>query len=194
MAVPFLPVFSAGQILTSANMNQTSDAVNSLGLFFIKSQTIGSGVSSVTVSSAFSSDYEDYFITVTGSSVSANQPNLLFRVGATTSNYNYGGIYLAYSSATVTGDVSTAGSGFVMGACGNGTTGNGVTHMAVTVKQPFVTQATIFNAQNASVNWSSFYNGIMNNGTSYTAFTILPSSGTLTGGTIRVFGYRKSYS
>jgi hypothetical protein len=194
MAVPFLPVFSAGQILTSANMNQTSDAVNSLGLFFIKSQTIGSGVSSVTVSSAFSSDYEDYFITVTGSSVSANQPNLLFRVGATTSNYNYGGIYLAYSSATVTGDVTTVGSGFVMGACGNGTTGNGVTHMAVTVKQPFVTQATIFNAQNASANWSSFYNGIMNNGTSYTAFTILPSSGTLTGGTIRVFGYRKSYS
>ena len=194
MAVPFLPVFSAGQILTSANMNSTGDAVNSLGLFFIKSQTIGSGVSSVTVSSAFSTDYEDYFITVTGSSVSANQPNLLFRVGATTSSYNYAGMYVGYSSSTVTGDASLAGSGFVMGACGNGTTGNGVTHMALTVKQPFVTQATIFNAQNASASWSSFYNGIMNNGTSYTAFTILPTSGTLTGGTIRVFGYRKSYS
>jgi hypothetical protein len=194
MAVPFLPVFSAGQILTSANMNQTSDAVNSLGLFFVKSQSIGSAVSSVTVSSAFSTDYEDYLITVTGSSVSANQPNLLLRVGSTTSSYNYGGTYVGYTSATVTGDASTTATGFVMGACGNGTTGNGVTHMTVTVRQPFVTQATIFNAANASAAWSSVYNGIMNNGTSYTAFTLLPSSGTLTGGTIRVYGYRKSYS
>jgi hypothetical protein len=194
MAVPFLPVFSAGQILTSANMNQTSDAVNSLGLFFVKSQSIGSGVSSVTVSSAFSTDYEDYLITVTGSSVSANQPNLLIRVGSTTSGYAYAGNYVGYSSATVTGDASLTGTGFVMGACGNGTTGNGVTHMTVTVRQPFVTQGTIFNSANASASWSSFYNGIMNNGTSYTAFTILPSSGTLTGGTIRVYGYRKSYS
>ena len=178
------PDFSSGAVLTAAQMS-------AVGMWLITKQTIGSAVSSVTVSSAFSTDYEDYFITVTGSSVSANQPNLLIQVGATTTNYNYAGMYVGYSSLTVTGDATTTGSGFVLGACGNGTTGNGVTHMAVTVKQPFVTQATIFNAQNGSANWSSFYNGIMNNGTSYTAFTIKPTSGTLTGGTIRVYGYRK---
>jgi len=32
--------------------------------------------------------------------------------------------------------------------------------------------------------------GYVNNTTQYTAFTISPSSGTLTGGTIRVYGYR----
>ena len=178
------PDFSSGAILTAAQMS-------AVGLWLVKTQSIGSGVSSVTVSSAFSSDFEDYLITVTGSSVSANQPNLLIRVGATTSGYAYAGNYVGYSSATVTGDASLTGTGFVMGACGNGTTGNGVTHMTVTIRQPFVTQATIFNAANASASWSSFYNGIMNNGTSYTAFTILPTSGTLTGGTIRVYGYRK---
>jgi hypothetical protein len=34
--------------------------------------------------------------------------------------------------------------------------------------------------------------GFLNNTTSYTAFTFTPSSGTLTGGTIRVYGYRNS--
>jgi|688.fasta_scaffold219448_1 hypothetical protein len=179
------PTFNAGQILTAAEMN-------AVGLWLVKTQAIGGvAVPSVTVSSAFSSDYEDYLITVTGSSVSANQPNLLIRVGATASGYFYGGTYVGYTSATVTGDATTTGTGFVMGACGNGTAGGGTTHMAVTVRQPFITQATMFNAANASVAWSSVYNGVMNNGTSYTAFTILPSSGTLTGGTIRVYGYRK---
>jgi hypothetical protein len=182
MATP--PDFSSGAVLTAAQMN-------SVGLWLVKTQTIGSAVSSVTVSSAFSTDYEDYLISVTGSSVSANQPNLLIRVGSTTSGYFYAGNYVGYTSATVTGDATNTGTGFVMGACGNGTAGGGTTHMAVTVRSPFVTQATMFNATNASISWSSFYNGVMNNGTSYTAFTILPTSGTLTGGTIRVYGYRK---
>jgi hypothetical protein len=183
MATP--PDFSSGAVLTAAQMN-------AVGLWLVKTQAIGGvAVPSVTVSSAFSTDYEDYLITVTGTSVSANQPNLLIRVGSTASGYFYAGNYVGYTSATVTGDATTTGTGFVMGACGNGTAGGGTTHMAVTVRQPFVTQATMFNATNASISWSSFYNGVMNNGTSYTAFTILPSSGTLTGGTIRVYGYRK---
>jgi hypothetical protein len=33
--------------------------------------------------------------------------------------------------------------------------------------------------------------GILNNSTSYTAFTITPASGTYTGGTIYVYGYKK---
>lgn len=181
MATP--PTFSSGAVLTAAQMN-------SVGLWLVKTQAIGSAVSSVTVSSAFSADYDNYLISVTGSSVSANQPNLLIRVGATASGYFYGGTYVGYTSATVTGDASTTATGFVMGACGNGTAGGGTTHMTVTVRQPFVTQATMFNAANASVAWSSVYNGIMNNGTSYTAFTLLPSSGTLTGGTIAVYGYK----
>jgi hypothetical protein len=34
--------------------------------------------------------------------------------------------------------------------------------------------------------------GMLNNTTSYTAFTITPSSGTMTGGTVRVYGYANS--
>ena len=33
--------------------------------------------------------------------------------------------------------------------------------------------------------------GFLDNATSYTAFTLTPSSGTITGGTIAVYGYNK---
>ena len=48
MAIPTLPTFTAGQILTSSVMNDVSTLGNYQGLFWIKSQTIGTAVSSVT--------------------------------------------------------------------------------------------------------------------------------------------------
>jgi hypothetical protein len=36
------------------------------------------------------------------------------------------------------------------------------------------------------------FGGYLNDATSYTAFTITASSGTMTGGTITVYGYRKA--
>ena len=68
MAIPTLPTFTAGQILTSSVMNDVSTIGNYQGLFWIKSQTIGTGVSSVTVTGAFSSDFDNYLITVSGGS------------------------------------------------------------------------------------------------------------------------------
>ena len=110
----------------------------------------------------------------------------------TTSGYYYAGHYQSFASATMTGDVTTTGTYFNIGACGNGTSGGGRVTMDVAVKSPNVAQATFFSAQNASISWNTYYNGHMNNTTQYTGFTILPSSGTLTGGTIRVYGYRNS--
>jgi hypothetical protein len=37
-----------------------------------------------------------------------------------------------------------------------------------------------------------FYQGYLNNTTQYTAFTLTAVAGTLTGGTIRVYGYQNS--
>ena len=79
MAIPTLPTFTAGEILTSSVMNDVSTLGNYQGLFHVKTQTIGSGVSSVTVSSAFSSDFDDYLVAV-NTVVSANQPNLGLRL------------------------------------------------------------------------------------------------------------------
>ena len=40
MAIPILPTYSAGQILTSDDMNDVSTLGNYQGLFWIKSQTV----------------------------------------------------------------------------------------------------------------------------------------------------------
>lgn len=152
--------------------------------------TIGSAVASVAVAGAFSTTYDNYLIQIINTVVSANQPNLGIQLTGTTSGYYYAGHYQSFVSATMTGDVTTTGTFFNIGACGNGTAGSGRTTMNITVKSPYVAQPTFFSAQNASLVWNNYYNGHMNNSTQYTGFTILPSSGTLTGGTIIVYGYR----
>lgn len=191
MAIPVLPTFSAGQILTSSVMNDVSTLGNYQGLFHVKTQTIGSGVSSVTVSGAFSSDFDDYLVAV-NTVVSANQPNLGLRMGATASGYAYAGNYQNFTGGAVTVDTTTVATYWNIGACGNGTTGSGRVDFHTTVKSPQLAQQTFYIAHNGSLAWSNAYTGYLNNTTQYTALTILPSSGTMTGGTVRIYGYRNS--
>ena len=72
------------------------------GLRLVKKQTIGSGVSSVNVTSAFSATYENYKIIVNGGVGSATTA-VAFKLGASTTTYNEFLIYGNYSSATVGG-------------------------------------------------------------------------------------------
>ena len=53
------PVFASGDVLNASDMN-------GVGLWLVKTQVIGTAVSSVTVTSAFTTDYDQYMITVTG--------------------------------------------------------------------------------------------------------------------------------
>lgn len=191
MAIPVLPTFSAGQILTSSVMNDVSTLGNYQGLFHVKTQTIGSGVSSVTVSGAFSSDFDDYLVAV-NTVVSANQPNLGLRLGATASGYAYAGSYQNFTGGAVTVDSSITATYWNIGACGNGTIGSGRVDFHATVKSPQLAQQSFYVVNNGSLAWTNFYTGYLNNTTQYTALTILPSSGTITGGTVRIYGYRNS--
>ena len=60
-----VPVFTSGEILTAANMNQ-------VGMWLLKTQTIGSGVGSVSVTSVFSSSYDNYRVVFTVNSMNTN--------------------------------------------------------------------------------------------------------------------------
>jgi hypothetical protein len=190
MAVPFLPVFSAGQILTSANMNQTSEAVNSLGMFFVKSQTVGAGVPNVTVPSAFSSDFESYRIIYSGGSQSL-AGEIRMHLGSSVSLYYSSIVYATWTGATG----GTGGNGIAYWNVGSGRpAGNSV---CIDIHRPFATDETWFNGSYIGIDAGSVggsVNGFHNNATSFTAFTLTPSAGTLSGGVIRVYGYRNSYS
>jgi hypothetical protein len=76
-----VPDFSPGEVLTAA-------AMDSIGLWLVKTVTIGSAVTSVPVADAFSSTYDNYLITVNGGASST--PNeIRLRLGSSTTNYFY---------------------------------------------------------------------------------------------------------
>jgi len=186
-----LGIGSTGQVLTVAAGAPAwaTPASSSAGLTLVKSQTIGSAVSSVEVTSAFSSTYDNYLITLNGGVASADT-NLRLTFGSTTAGYYSVGYYMFYNSTTITG-IKDENIGFT--TCGIGNTN---TLMAQSIVQnPNLAKRTIF--QNNSVPGSSTlntlnFNGFLDNATQYTAFTITSSVGTMTGGTIRVYGYQNS--
>ena len=175
------PVFASGDVLNASDMN-------AVGSWLVKTQTIGSAVSSVTVTDAFSSNYDNYYITVTGG-VASTAINLNLTLGATTSGYYFAGIYVQYTSASVTGYVNTNTTSWQ--AFGRGTTAS--LNAAGTLFGPNLAKNTHIHYTNTGAATADYYQtigGYLADTTQYTALTITTSAGTITGGTIRVYGLR----
>ncbi len=158
------------------------------GLRLIKKQTIGSAVSSVNVTSAFSATYTNYKIIVSGG-VSSTAANLLLRVGNPGTGF-YGAMILANFSGGTPFSTGTNNAANWNNAGVANTTG---LHLNCELHSPFLTtfttcQGSYFN----TVADTGTFTGMLNNAISYTDFTISPSAGTLTGGTIYVYGYGTS--
>jgi hypothetical protein len=188
-----LAVGANGTVLTADSAEATglkwTTPTSASGLTLVKSQTVGSGVSSVEVTSAFSSTYDNYLITLSGG-VGSGDMNLRLTLGSTTAGYYSVGYYMFYNSAAVTG-IKDENIGFT--TCGIGNT-NALMAQSI-LQSPNLAKRTIF--MNTSVPALSTlntltFNGFLDNATQYTAFTITASSGTMTGGTIRVYGYQNS--
>ena len=159
------------------------------GLTLVKSQTIGSAVSSVTVTDAFSATYDNYLITVSGG-VASTSGNCVMTLGSTTANYYMTGVFFSPTASTVNGFNINNGSGWTSTYFG---TNNNSGH--INLQSPFLSKRTTFTSfLVGAVSTSNFANylGFLDNATSYTAFTLTASTGTLTGGVIRVYGYQNS--
>jgi hypothetical protein len=162
------------------------------GLRLVKKQTIGTAVSAVTVTDAFSATYENYKIVVSGGVGSTGGATLNMTFGSTTSGYYWAGSFVVWTSGvitTITGD-NVANWGRAGIANTNSINGD------IDVLSPNLAKKTIFKSQylqNVATN-GNFVNtgGFVNNDLQYTAFTLTASSGTLTGGTIYVYGYGAS--
>ena len=153
------------------------------GLNLISTTTIGTAVSSVTVTGAFSATYDNYKILISGGTCTASNNDIYLQLGATATGY----------ASTSMGSTYTGTASFL----GNGTTNfqragtintNGL-FMNADLLSPYLAKRTCIFNQNwldASARVSA---GILDNTTSYTAFTIGPATGTITGGTIAVYGW-----
>jgi len=178
-----IKTFTTGEVLTASDTN--TYLANS-GLVYVTSATIGTTVSSVTVSNCFSATYDHYKIVISNGS-SSTTSNLAFQLsGITGSVYNQLGYYQNWGTSTITAYASGATTIIA-------TESNPTGYVAdIEIKNPFssIRKFGIVQSQSISVQYSMpFY---INSTTSATGFTLTPAVGTLTGGTITVYGYRKA--
>jgi hypothetical protein len=156
------------------------------GLVLIKTQTIGTTVSSVEVTDAFSATYDAYKIIVSGG-VCSTSADMRIQLGSATTLYNHQLIYGNYG-ASLTGAGGSSQSNFARAGAGN----TSYIQINAEISNPFLAKNTFLNASLIATDLGGPIVGIHTGTTSFTAFTILPSTGTMTGGTIRVYGYANS--
>jgi hypothetical protein len=166
-------------------MTRARDVATQGGLTLIKTQTIGTAVSSVVVTGAFSATYDNYKIIVSGG-VTSTLSDIRFSMTGSTSNYAYGLIYLPYGGS-VTGLSSASDSTFPF--AGNGSTDE--INLNADVFNPFLAKHTSIKTLNSGQTTAGTLSGVHKVATSYTGFTLAPNTGTLTGATIYVYGYNK---
>jgi hypothetical protein len=187
-----LAVGTNGQVLVADSTAATGlkwAAASAGALTLIKTQTIGSAVSSVTVTDAFSSTYDNYLITVNGGVASTNN-SLSIQLGAITTGYFGFGIYGSASSSTVNGDNYNNTASFPFAAMGDTSNLSG----SIYLQNPNLAKATMIytlGSRTGTNGMSNLY-GSNTSTTQHTAFTLTTSAGTITGGTIRVYGYANS--
>lgn len=170
--------WAAGDVLTASDLN------NYAGLILVKSQTIGSGVSSVTVSSAFSADFRNYLIVIDNTDASTNTV-LNMQLNGLTTDYYYNNVNMSSGSSTVNGGNGNNVTEWQIGALRV----TGENTYFVKLGSPFQTVRTtmFFEFQGAGLWYTG--SGVTTNTVSRTGFVLTPASGTMTGGTIRVYGY-----
>lgn len=162
-------------------------AVGNSGLVFVKSQTIGSGVTAVTVSNAFSSAYDNYKITITGGTASGSYIPIRFQLGASVTQYYSSLVYGNYATSGVAA-AGNSNSSYWLYISSTNISGQAV---IAEVNSPFLAQITTIGAAYYDNNNAGFTSGFHNVTTSYTDFTVTPNSGTWSNSVITVYGYRK---
>jgi len=175
---------------TSAQVVQAVPTGINSALVLISTTTIGSAVASVTVSSAFSSTYDNYKIIVSGG-VASTSSFLKLTLGATATGYYYFGIYGSINwGNTPSGDSAANTTSWV----GGGASTNSLTG-TIELTAPNLAKNTSYStiySDNRTGGTHIMYGGYLADTTQYTAFTLTTNTGTITGGTIRVYGYANS--
>jgi hypothetical protein len=165
------------------------------GLVLIKAQVIGSGVSSVTLTNVFNSTYDNYKVLVSGG-VSSTTDGMTVQLGpSSVSGYNtqyyQSLIYASYSGGAVAN--AAAGNQAVWVSLGYSYGSNGYT-MDFDCLGPNLAKYTEVFGHRGGINASANVGPVMGFHNSLGQFTDLKiaiNSGTLTGGTVAIYGYAK---
>ena len=175
-----VPDFSPGEVLTAADMN-------AVGLWLVASATITTATAASPFEvTAFSTNYDNYRVLINGADGSA-VTSVKIQFGTTGGTAYFGSQYYDNYTGAVTGtDRANAAASTFCGIVGI----NDDTSVAFDVFQPFLARRTAIAGNYHGDAYSGWFGGVVANTTSYTSFRIFPATGTITGGSIRVYGYR----
>jgi hypothetical protein len=191
------PDFVSGDVLNASDMNAvglwrvTGCTVSSVGGTAATASngviTIGTNNTSVTVNNAFSSDYQSYRIVIVNNDTNANASHLFQLSGITGSVYYSGGSYGSWTVAAQTGFGAAVGTVLTLSA--NLAAGT-ATQIIMDLTNPNIAARKFgFNSSQAG-NGHATFNHLIASTSTATGFVISKSGDTMTGGTIRVYGYR----
>ena len=175
-------------------MTRAREIASQGGLVLISSTTIGSAVSFVLVSNAFNATYDSYRIVLTNSSLASAGATFHWQLAlngtASSTGYSYGIAAMDYfaNAFSYQRGVNTniIISGMALGA-GNTVSTN------FDILNPFNAKHTQFTGINYIGNQAGYGGmgaGIHEVATSYNDLRVSSSTGTMTGGTLKVYGYK----
>lgn len=176
---------------TSLSASDINSFLANSGLVFVKQVTVGSAVSTVNITSCFSSTFINYVISFNGIAATVNGTTINFKLlqssTATTLGFYGNTFYVISGAAGGLTNANFANQSFAeMGSMTTGAANTGIMQL----QSPFAaeyTRAQFMNSDNNYLRWSSsYYNGT----TSFDGIQILPGGGTMTGGKITIYGYR----
>lgn len=183
--------FSVGEVLTASD---TNTYLANAGLVYVTSTTVGSGVSSVNITSCFSSTFDNYLISIAGvTSTGGNGGTINFKLlsGSTpTTSGFYGNTFYCVSGGAGAMANAPFGNTSYGEVCSIST--STLNAGVMQLQQPFLAQYTRSQHQSADNNYVRWNSMVHAAETSYDGIQLLPSAGTITGGTITVYGYRKA--
>jgi hypothetical protein len=172
--------WSSGDVLTASDLNAYA------GLILVKTQTVGTAVSSVTVTGAFSSTFDNYRVIYFGGVFSSAGNWLLLQLGTATSNGYYGGTKsLGWTGVEDTLARNNNDSLLVARLGG----AYGETATTIDIFGPNLVMRTSVTALGTGYLSFVYGGGVEASSSQHTSLTLKPSAGTMTGGTIRVYGY-----
>jgi hypothetical protein len=158
------------------------------GLVLIKSETVGTAVSSVTLSDVFSATYGAYRIVVSAVDATNVTANTI-KFGAATTNYFSSQYYDSFVATTNGIDRNNNTAAYLYIGV---TAQNDDTNVTFDLGNPFLTKRTTVAGNYFGNVFTGFFGGTLADTTSYTSCTIGPATGTFTGGKISVYGYAGS--
>jgi hypothetical protein len=176
------------EILTSSD---TNTYLANGGLVYVAQATIGTGVSAVAITNCFSTTYDNYLISIANATCT-NDGAVYFKLlsgsTATTSGFYSSTYYFQPGVASGLGNAVFTNTGYCESL--SQSTASSLTG-TFNVNSPFIARYSTVTAMGVANDYGRYVMAVHKANTSYNGFQIEPPGGTLTGGTVTVYGFRK---